>query len=241
MKTELEDYQLEKWRDHYYAAQDVAFHLTSSDRELVEKVSSIMKRNGHLSFSDSMGNEHYLLDGRRGVPFLTKNIDSVTKRLLAKTKDDYEKMRPYFTSSIDTVLEMSNLPKRLKGYRYVKYMLYRLIEDDSLISPLSKTIYPELCELYNCTSYQVERDIRYAIKRSGLTGAIPSPKSFVCSLLDYASRLSYDMSVRDAKSAQSDARETQYSELSTREYKQNPLSTGDNKLNTLHSTTSPIL
>lgn len=232
---------MEKWRDHYYAAQDVAFHFTSSDRELVDKVSSIMKRNGHLSFSDSMGNEHYLLDGRRGVPFLTKNIDSVTKRLVSKTKDDYEKTRPYFTAAIDTVLEMSNLPKRLKGYRYVKYMLYRLIEDDSLISPLCKTIYPELCELYNCTSYQVERDIRYAIKQSGLTGTIPSPKSFVCSLLDYASRLSYDMSVRDSRSVESAARDIQHNALSERDYKNNSPYTSGNELISQSSTTNHII
>jgi len=184
---------LEKWRDHYYAAQDIGFYFASSDRDLIDKVSSIMKRNGHLSFSDSMGREHYLLDGRSGVPALTRNIDGVTKRLIDKNKDDYEQMRPYFSLAIDCILEQSRLPNQLKGYRYIKFILYRLIEDDSLVSPISKTVYPSLCELYKCTPFQIERDIRYAILKSTLTTRRLAPKAFICKLLEYANKLAYEM------------------------------------------------
>ena len=106
---------MDKWRDHYYSTQDIGFYFASSDRELIEKVSSIMKRNGHISFSDSMGREHYLLDGRSGVPVLTRNIDTVTKRIVSKNKDEYESMRPFFSQAIDQTLEASGLPNQLKG------------------------------------------------------------------------------------------------------------------------------
>ena len=184
---------MDKWRDHYYAAQDIGFYFASSDRDLIDKVSSIMKRNGHVSFSDSMGREHYLLDGRSGVPTLTRNIDGVTKRLVDKNKDDYEQMRPYFFSAIDCILEQSRLPSQLKGYRYIKFILNRLIEDDSLVSPISKTVYPSLCELYKCTPFQIERDIRYAILKSNFTTSKLSPKAFICKLLEYANKLAYEM------------------------------------------------
>ncbi len=187
---------MDKWRDHYYAAQDIGFYFASSDRELMEKVSTIMKRNGHVSFSDSMGREHYLLDGRSGVPVLTRNIDSVTKRIVSKNKDEYEKVRPYFSAAIDRVLGESLLPSKLKGYRYVKFILYRLIEDDSLVSPISKTIYPSLCELYHCTPFQIERDIRYAIQKSAYSVPNPSPKAFVCMLLEMANKLACEMKTK---------------------------------------------
>jgi hypothetical protein len=184
---------MDKWRDHYYAAQDIGFYFASSDRELMEKISTIMKRNGHVSFSDSMGREHYLLDGRSGVPVLTRNIDSVTKRIVSKNKDEYEKVRPFFSAAIDGTLAESGLPSQLKGYRYVKFILYRLIEDDSLVSPISKTIYPSLCELYHCTPFQIERDIRYAIRKSACACGNPSPKAFVCMLLEKANKLACEM------------------------------------------------
>ena len=187
---------MDKWRDHYYAAQDIGFYFASSDRELMEKVSTIMKRNGHVSFSDSMGREHYLLDGRSGVPVLTRNIDSVTKRIVSKNKDEYEKVRPFFSAAIDHVLGESGLPSRLKGYRYVKFILYRLIEDDSLVSPISKTIYPSLCELYHCTPFQIERDIRYAIQKSAYSTRSPSPKAFICTLLEIANKLACEMKTK---------------------------------------------
>ena len=191
---------MDKWRDHYYAAQDIGFYFASSDRELMEKVSTIMKRNGHVSFSDSMGREHYLLDGRNGVPVLTRNIDSVTKRIVSKNKDEYEKVRPFFSAAIDSILEASGLPSQLKGYRYVKFILYRLIEDDSLVSPISKTIYPSLCELYHCTPFQIERDIRYAIRKSACSSSNPSPKSFICMLLERANKLACDMKSKTEQS-----------------------------------------
>lgn len=184
---------MNKWRDHYYAAQDIGFYFASSDRELIEKVSTIMKRNGHMSFSDSMGREHYLLDGRSGVPILTRNIDSVTKRIVNKNKDDYEKIRPFFSVAIDKTMEMSGLSNQLKGFRYIKFILFRLIEDDSLVSPISKTIYPSLCEIYHCTPYQIERDIRYAIQKTKKVNEKPSPKSYICALLEQANKLACEM------------------------------------------------
>lgn len=187
---------MDKWRDHYYAAQDIGFYFASSDRELIDKVSTIMKRNGHVSFSDSMGREHYLLDGRSGIPILTRNIDSVTKRIINKNKDEYENIRPFFSAAIDGALEASGLPSQLKGYRYVKFILYRLIEDDSLVSPISKTIYPSLCELYHCTPFQIERDIRYAIHKSTFSAKNPSPKAFICILLEMANKMACDMKRR---------------------------------------------
>jgi len=179
-------------KQHFYSAKDVSFHLATSDRDLVSKVSDILKRTGHVSFSDSMGKEHYLLDGRKGAREITRHIDSVSKRLKYLNKDDFEKVRPYFSNAIDHVLEMSGIPNNLKGYRYVRYMLFRLIEDDSLVSPMSKTLFPEMCEFYLCNHAQIERDIRYAIKKSYFCDAGPSPKIFVCTLLEFATKMARD-------------------------------------------------
>lgn len=171
------------------SSQDISFHLASSEKELVEKVSSIMKRNGHLSFSDSMGREHYIVDGRSGLPILTRNIDGVVRKLAERSKAQYGGNPEIRYTAVDRTLEMSGIPSHLKGYRYIKYMLGRLLEDDTLISPISKTIYPEISRLYGCKSIQIDRDIRYAIAKSAFSDRHPSPKSFICVLLDIAERI----------------------------------------------------
>lgn len=187
---------MERQKEHYYSTNDVSFHFASNDREMIEKVSDILKRTGHVSFSDSMGREHYLLDGRKGPREITRHIDFVSGLLQKRNRDDLEKVRPYFANAIDNVLEMSGMPNSLKGYRYVRYMLFRLIEDDSLISPMSKTLFPDMCDLYSCSSCQIERDIRYAIKKSRFASIKPSPKKFVCTLLEFSNKLARDMLLR---------------------------------------------
>lgn len=179
-------------KQQFYSSKDISFHFASNDRELVSKVSDILKRTGHVSFSDSMGKEHYLLDGRKGAREITRHIDSVSKKLKHLNTDENEKIRPYFSNAIDHVMEMSGVPNNLKGYRYVRYMLFRLIEDDSLVSPMSKTLFPEMCEKYFCSHAQIERDIRYAIRKSRFSSAKPSPKIFVCTLLEFATKLARD-------------------------------------------------
>ena len=71
-----------------------------------------------------------------------------------------------------------------------------------MISPLSKTVYPSLCEIYSCTAFLIERDIRHAIKKSNFNNKKPSPKKMICDLLDFANRLSYEMLARDVRSAE---------------------------------------
>ncbi|MHB8964244.1 MAG: sporulation initiation factor Spo0A C-terminal domain-containing protein [Saccharofermentanales bacterium] len=178
---------------NYYLSQDTSFHLASSDKELHEKVSSILKRSGHLTFSDKMGVEHYLVDGRNGVPALSRNIDNAAQRLFDKNKTKYGKTAEYNFQAIDRTLEITGIPNHLKGYRYIKYILGRLMENDTLVSPISKTVYPEISQMYGCKGFQIDRDIRYAITKSAFSSSSPSPKSFICHLLDMAERFSVEL------------------------------------------------
>lgn len=183
----------------FYSAKDISFHFASNDKDMVNKVSEILKRTGHVSFSDSFGKEHYLLDGRKGAREITRHIDSVSKRIKYMNNDEFEKVRPYFSNAIDHVLEMSGVPNNLKGYRYLRYILFRLIEDDSLVTPISKTLYPEMREIYLCSDAQIERDIRYAIKKSRFRQAKPSPKMFVCTLLEFSTKMARDFLIKSNK------------------------------------------
>lgn len=195
---------LEKPVNKHYASQDISFHLASSDKDLVEKVSSILKRNGHLTFSDSMGRDHYLVDGRSGMPILSRNIDSAAQKLYDKNRAKYGKTVEFDFAAVSRTLEISGIPKHLKGYRYIKYILERLMENDTLVSPISKTVYPEISQMYGCKSFQIDRDIRYAISKSDYADLNPSPKAFICNLLGMAERFSMEMSAEASKEKEKD-------------------------------------
>ncbi len=169
--------------------RDISFHLASSNRELLDTVNSIMKRNGHMTFSDSMGREHYLIDGRNGVSRLSKNIDGITRKLSSANLQELARINKFNSEAIDKVMAGSGMPSHLKGYRYVRMILVRLMENESLISPLSKTIYPEISDKYMCSGLQIDRDIRYAVQKSTLQCDRKSPKAVVCLLFDMAKKI----------------------------------------------------
>jgi hypothetical protein len=196
---------LEKPVNKHYASQDISFHLASSDKDLVEKVSSILKRNGHLTFSDSMGRDHYLVDGRSGMPILSRNIDSAAQKLYDKNRAKYGKTGEFDYAAISRTLEISGIPKHLKGYRYIKYILERLMENDTLVSPISKTVYPEISQMYGCKNFQIDRDIRYAILKSAYADFNPSPKAFICNLLGMAERFSMEMAAEASREKEKDS------------------------------------
>ena len=173
--------------------RDISFHLASNDRDLVEKVSSIMKRNGHLTFSDSMGKEHYLVDGRSGVGVLSKNIDGIARKLSSINMQEIARRSKFNSAAIESTMAASGIPNHLKGHRYIRMILIRLMENESLISPLSKTVYPEISEKYQCSGLQIDRDIRYAVSHSGLTCFRRSPKAFVCLLFDMAKKTAVEL------------------------------------------------
>ncbi|MDD2393003.1 MAG: sporulation initiation factor Spo0A C-terminal domain-containing protein [Eubacteriales bacterium] len=169
--------------------KDISFHLASSDNELVEKVSSIMKRKGHMTFSDSMGRQHYLVDGRKGVTILSNNIDGIARDLLDNNSQEAARRNKFNIESVEKVMKLSGIPGHLKGYRYIRLVLARLMENEALMSPLSKTIYPEISEKFRCTCMQIDRDVRYAVSKSILDGGKKTPKAFICYLYDVARML----------------------------------------------------
>jgi hypothetical protein len=177
---------LEHQKEIQHSSKDISFHLATSDKELAEKVSSIMKRNGHLTFSDSMGYEHYIVDGRNGLPFLSRNIDNAAKEMFDKNNARYGRTEEFNYLAVDKVLESSAIPNHLKGFRYLKHILNRLMEDDTLFSPISKTLYPEISAMYKSKNFQIDRDIRYAISKSIYIDQKLSPKALIASMLDDA-------------------------------------------------------
>ena len=57
------------------------------------------------------------------------------------------------------------LPSSYKGYKYLKEAILMLCEDDINYKIFTKTIYPSIAKKHNTTPQNIEKNIRFAIKK----------------------------------------------------------------------------
>lgn len=67
----------------------------------------------------------------------------------------------------DVVLQMMRevgIPPHIKGFVYLKEAIHLVYGDDSLLSRVTKELYPEIAKRFDTTATRVERSIRHAIE-----------------------------------------------------------------------------
>lgn len=65
---------------------------------------------------------------------------------------------------ITILLRRLGVPPHIKGYAYLRRAIFLVVTDPSLVSAVTKILYPDLARQYQTTSTCVERAIRYAIE-----------------------------------------------------------------------------
>ncbi len=63
----------------------------------------------------------------------------------------------------DIILDVG-IPAHIKGYHYLRAAIKLSVEDGSMLSGVTKILYPTVAKMYNTTSSRVERAIRHAIE-----------------------------------------------------------------------------
>ena len=56
------------------------------------------------------------------------------------------------------------VPAHIKGYQYLREAIIMAVEDQSMISSITKVLYPTIAKRFQTTSSRVERAIRHAIE-----------------------------------------------------------------------------
>jgi len=78
--------------------------------------------------------------------------------------------------AITRILLRLGVPPNIKGFRYLRDAISDVIEDISLLSEITKRLYPNIARKNNDTASRVERDMRHAINtawaRAGRTELI---------------------------------------------------------------------
>ena len=56
------------------------------------------------------------------------------------------------------------IPAHIKGYHYLRSAIQMTVEDNSMLSGITKVLYPNIAKKYETTPSRVERAIRHAIE-----------------------------------------------------------------------------
>ncbi|MBQ5441021.1 MAG: sporulation initiation factor Spo0A C-terminal domain-containing protein [Firmicutes bacterium] len=86
------------------------------------------------------------------------------KDLYKLYEEDVEEQLP-LEKRVSILLYELSLSPSYKGYKYLKDAIMMLCEDESNYRSFTKNIYPALAKKHNTTSQNIEKNIRFAIKK----------------------------------------------------------------------------
>ncbi len=152
--------------------QQTGFYVVVSDRELLAKMQSLMKRHGYFGYVDTAGKLVYMVDGRQNMYRAAHTI----RQLMPNLKEDssiYEdrsiqSKKRLVHRIIKALLNEYAFSKQHKGTAVLQYLLPIAFENEEKISPLSKFLYPLASRKFEIRPQQVDRVIRYASNASKL-------------------------------------------------------------------------
>lgn len=147
-------------------ARECGFYIACDDRSILKCVNAMLLNNGMIGLSDTEGKMHYLIDGRRGGNYVLQQVQNnvLTLRETAQQNIEYETV--LVRQAIDIVLNRYGFPMTLVGTQLVRYSLEKLYQDSTLIKCVSKRLYVMTGEAFQMSVQQVERNIRYSVKKS---------------------------------------------------------------------------
>ena len=73
---------------------------------------------------------------------------------------------------ISNILKELGIPANLSGYHYLMDAIQMVIENDGILQPITKFIYPDIASKYKTKSSRVERAIRHAVEKAFIYGDI---------------------------------------------------------------------
>lgn len=141
--------------------KEVGFYVVCSDRMILDNINSVMKKRGMVGISDTAGRLHYLVDARTGVSTMVQRITGQALEGL----DHSSISNADVLKIVEAVLERHQLDRILLGARIARYMLVQSVRDPSLMTAVSKRLYPMAGKEFGISVSQVERNLRYAFRK----------------------------------------------------------------------------
>ena len=97
------------------------------------------------------------------VPSAGKSAERTVHSPAAKAKNDKMVMHNLEQDVTDMIHEIG-VPAHIKGYQYLREAIMMSVEDATMISSITKILYPTIAKQFQTTPSRVERAIRHAIE-----------------------------------------------------------------------------
>ena len=75
-----------------------------------------------------------------------------------------EKIQRDLEQDVTDMIHEIGVPAHIKGYQYLRKAIMMSVEDPSMLSSITKILYPTIAKRFQTTSSRVERAIRHAIE-----------------------------------------------------------------------------
>ncbi len=148
--------------------EETGIYIVCNDKNIMENINSMMHRNGMIKISDTAGRTHYMIDARK-MP--TAVVDKINEIMLDSDINSLGSNTKGFNYAIKRILEEYRFDFNLIGTDILRFLIrkYSLRVSDSQIT--MKHLYLLASEEFRMTCDQIERDVRYSIRKSGFSGA----------------------------------------------------------------------
>lgn len=81
-----------------------------------------------------------------------------------KEEAEEEKIQRDLEQDVTDMIHEIGVPAHIKGYQYLREAIMMSVEDPSMLSSITKILYPTIAKRFQTTSSRVERAIRHAIE-----------------------------------------------------------------------------
>ncbi|MBR2749866.1 MAG: hypothetical protein IKD90_01885 [Clostridiales bacterium] len=163
---------------------EYGFYIACDDRAILNCVNSMLLNNGMVGISSADGKVHYLVDGRRGREFAANQVNQKVMSITGADRRSAHADDAYVYYAIETTLKKNGFDPTLVGTQILRFLIYQLFQDPSLLRGVAKLLYPKAMPVFHMSPSQVERNIRYAMKRRAKGGEETRVVSMINRLLD---------------------------------------------------------
>ena len=157
--------------------------------EVLEKISSVLVKRPVavlVSAISSSEFEEQLVNAGADYYFI-KPVDAqaVAKRvekLISWQAEKGKRSKPFRTGNLDVIISDTlckiGVPAHIKGYQYSRASIKLCIEDEEMLSAVTKLLYPTVAKQFKTTPSRVERAIRHAVEVAWSRGDVEVLNSY---------------------------------------------------------------
>lgn len=148
--------------------KEVGLYVVCNDRNIIRDVNKLLGREGILCIRDYSGHTSYMIDAR----YEPKQAASLIKDMIldnAKNNGGTDLSRN-FDFIANGIFQEYGFDSGLIGTRIINWAVKNIVFRNMTLPLTMKRLYLDASLSFNMTTEQVERDVRYTVKKSKLYG-----------------------------------------------------------------------